>query len=113
MSAGIGVYKPNVDKQSRINWLTDARTLLEGESIPWAFFNDMGDFSGPHRDRRATDLRPLDSKRPVHPMKSYIPLSHFSSMPTKGALTRMANRLELKPQSPLTSVARHGPDSIT
>ena len=46
MSAGIGVYKPNVDKQSRINWLTDARTLLEGESIPWAFFNDMSDFSG-------------------------------------------------------------------
>ena len=33
-------------------------------------------------------------------------------MPTKGALTRMANRLELKPESPLTSVARHGPDSI-
>ena len=46
MSAGIGVYKPNVDRQSRINWLTDARTLLEGESIPWSFFNDMGDFSG-------------------------------------------------------------------
>jgi RNA polymerase sigma-70 factor (ECF subfamily) len=33
-------------------------------------------------------------------------------MPIKGALTRMANRLELKPESPLTSAGRHGPDSI-
>lgn len=39
-----GVYRDGNDAQSRVNWLADMRSLLEGHHIPWALWEYRGSF---------------------------------------------------------------------
>ena len=68
-------------RQAKPNQLAHRRAdAARGRNDPVGIFQRHERLLRTHRDRRATNLRPLDSKRPVRPMKMVpVPLSHFSS----------------------------------